>query len=355
MTPTSRPNPALDEQSKADSARSAVLTAELAVQTMSARRVRHPRIKERLSDLQALMYPVTPDDIILVCGPTGAGKSTLAKFLVEDAMIRNRDAMQRDAGLIPAIYVEAPSSGEREFCWALLYHQILGQLEGEVPMRRHAYSVDPVTNRLAVPGRLAANSLAALRTAVERALRDRGTAHVVIDEAAHVMQHQNLRRLTANMNTLKSLSNVSGAQFVLTSSYDLFQMMSLSGQLARRTQVLHFDRYRSDSPEDVLAFRGCVRWFETALPQLFDGRLMQYSEALQENTLGCIGTLRDVLCRAARFMVAADGRSPALLQRSLLTDAQRNRILEEILEGEEAINPGLTHASLRTSAVKKVA
>ena len=30
------------------------------------------------------------------------------------------------------------------------------------------------------------------------------------------------------------------------------------------------------------------------------------------------------------------------LERALLTDAQRTRILEEILEGEAAINPSLT-------------
>lgn len=331
------------------------VTATQAIQALSVRRVRHPRIKDRLADLHALMYPVTTDDIILVCGPTGVGKSTLAKFLVEDAFKNHQVEMDRDAGLIPAIYVEAPSSGEREFCWALLYHQILGQLEGDLPMRRHAYSVDPVSNRLSIPPGLNPNSLAALRTAVERALRDRGTTHVVIDEAAHIMQHQNMRRLTGNMNTLKSLSNRSGAQFVLTSSYDLFQMMSLSGQLARRTQVLHFDRYRQDNDTDIRAFRGCVQWFEKALPELFGGRLLPYSDVLHENTLGCVGTLRDVLCRAARFMAAADGWQPELLQRCLQTDAQRNRILEEILDGEEAINPGLTHAALRKGASKKVA
>ncbi|WP_232504997.1 ATP-binding protein [Rubrivivax gelatinosus] len=331
------------------------MTADHAVTALSAHRVRHPRITERLNDLSALMYPVSTDDIILVCGPSGVGKSTLSRFLVEDAVRGSQAAMNRDAGLVPAIYVEAPSSGEREFSWALLYQNILSQLEGELPMRRHAYSVDPATNRLSILPGLSPNSLAALRTAVERALRDRGTTHVVIDEAAHIMQHQNTRRLTANMNTLKSLSNRSGAQFVLSSSYDLFQMMSLSGQLARRTQVLHFDRYRQDNDSDVRAFRSCVQWFEKQLPELFAGRLLPYSEVLHDNALGCIGTLRDVLTRAARFMAAKGGWSPELLRRCLLTDAQHKRILEEILEGEEAINPGISHTAIRPRSPKKAA
>ncbi len=122
-----------------------------------------------------------------------------------------------------------------------------------------------------------------------------------------------------------------------------------------RTQVLHFDRYREDNDTDIVAFKSCIQWFEKALPELFKGNLLPYSDVLHENTLGCVGTLRDVLCRAARFMAAADGWSPALLQRGMLTDAQRNQILEEILEGEEAINPGVTLAKLRKSAAKKVA
>src|SRR5262249_55339311 len=158
--------------------------------------------------------------------------------------------------------------------------------------------------------------------------------------AAHIMQHQNLRRLTSNMNTLKSLSNRSGAQIVLSSSYDLFQMVSLSGQLARRTQVIHFDRYRQGNDADIRDLMRCVQWFGQAIAELFGGRLLPYSQVLHENTLGCIGTMRDVLSRAARFMAADGGWSPKHLERALLTDAQRNRILEEILEGEEAINPG---------------
>ncbi|WP_233411652.1 hypothetical protein [Paraburkholderia kururiensis] len=75
---------------------------------------------------------------------------------------------------------------------------------------------------------------------------------------------------------------------------------------------------------------------------LWGGELTRYAEAPHENTLGCIGTLSSVLVRAAR-LAEADGRwSAEALRRALLTAAQPDRILTEILDGEEAINPGLT-------------
>lgn len=87
------------------------------------------------------------------------------------------------------------------------------------------------------------------------------------------------------------------------------------------------------------------------LPHLWGEKLVQYTQALHENTLGCIGTLSSVLTRAAKF-AEADGRwTETALERALLTDAQRTRILEEILEGEAAINPSLTRNLPRNKAV----
>lgn len=189
------------------------------------------------------------------------------------------------------------------------------------------------------------NSLAALRSAVGRGLSERETGFLVIDEAAHIIrQTRGTGKLEIQLDTLKSLANEgkTKTQMVLIGSYDLYRLMSLSGQLARRTHVLHFERYRDDRPEDVAAFENCIRRFENELPHLWKGELLQYAAELHRNTLGCIGTLSSVLIRAAR-LAEKDGRwSVQALQRAVLSDAQRNKILEEILEGEEAINPGLT-------------
>lgn len=311
-------------------------------QTLSTLRIKHSRIAQMMTELKTLIYPESQDSILLVCGPTGVGKSTLSRHMVDGALADAAKAMNDNAGLIPAVYVEAPSSGESDFSWRLFYQRILAQLDGDVRMPKHAFGIDAETGRLVRPRGPSSNSLAALRTAVERGLRERGTQFLVIDEAAHIIRQSQRHRLEIQLDTLKSLANECGTQIVLVGSYDLYQLVSLSGQLARRTHVMHFERYRQDSDADIRAFKACVQKFQDALPNLWGQQLVQHAAALHENTLGCIGTLSAVLTRAAKLAQADSKWSVDALRRALLTEAQRLRILEEVLDGEAAINPGLT-------------
>lgn len=307
---------------------------------LSQMRIRHPRVMDMKDELSTLIYEGSQDSILLVCGPTGVGKTTLAEIMVESAIQESKSLMDRDAGIIPAIYVEAPSSGETEFSWRLFYHRILAELEGSFSMPKTAYGVDITTNQMVKPGGSSRNTLSALRLAVGRAMRERKVQFLVIDEAAHIIRQT--RQMQRQLDTLKSIANECEAQILLIGSYDLYQLVSLSGQLARRTHVLHFERYRQDRPEDENAFHACVKKFQSQLPNLWGEQLMRHAYALQENVLGCVGTLNTVLTRAA-VLAGKDGKwSVEALRRAFLTDAQRDRILTEILEGETAINPGLT-------------
>lgn len=189
------------------------------------------------------------------------------------------------------------------------------------------------------------NRLSDLRTAVELSLKNRGTRFIVVDEAAHIINRCQPQQLQPQLDTLKSLSNKCGVQWVLLGSYDLFDLMSLSGQLARRAHVVHFNRYRLDSDTEVRWFNGCLKQLAKGLPALQNLDLLPYAEAFHQTTLGCIGTLRDVLMRL-NSLVASKGWSEDALCTALLTDAQVTQITREVLEGEERIAPGLHRHSL---------
>lgn len=284
-------------------------------------------------------------DLILVCGPTGVGKSTLGHFLVEEELKKHAEEMAGNPGFMPAIRIEAPASGEKEFSWRLFYQRILHALEGELDAPRTAYGVDPETGRVVRPRGNNTNRLSGMRTAVERSLRNRGTRFIVIDEAAHIINQCPPARLAQQLDTLKSLSNEYGVQWVLLGSYDLFDLMSLSGQLARRTHVVHFSRYRLDQDNDVRCFKSCLKQLAKGMPALQAIDLVGYADAFHQTTLGCIGTLRTVLMRLDR-LVASKGWSEDALCTALLTEAQVTQITREVLEGEERIAPGLHRNSL---------
>ena len=304
--------------------------------------IMHTRMKQVKNELDCLLYPGSQDSILMVCGPTGVGISSLARYLVKMENERCLADMQSDAGFIPAIYVEARSSGEDGFSWRLFYQSVLEQLDSELELPKYDYGVDSSTGRMTSTRSPRDRTLAGLRTSLERALRYRKTRFLVLDEAAHICHQTGRNRLKIQLDTLKSLANQAGVQIVLVGSYDLFELMSLSGQLARRTHVVHFERYRQDKDDDILAFRGCVKQFQDAASSLWGQGLMPHCDVLHDNTLGCIGTLSAVLTRAAR-LAENDGKwSTEHLRTALLSELQRQRILEEILDGEAAINPALT-------------
>lgn len=314
-------------------------------------RIRHPRIACTIEECQLMLTAGSSADLILVCGPTGVGKSTLGHFLVTEELKLQAGEMATNPGFMPAIRVEAPASGEKEFSWRLFYQRILHELEGELDAPRTAYGVDPETGKVVRPRGNNTNRLSGLRTAVERSLRNRGTRFIVVDEAAHIINQCPPARLAQQLDTLKSLSNEYGVQWVLLGSYDLFDLMSLSGQLARRAHVVHFGRYRHDQDADVRCFNGCLKQLAKGMSALQNLDLVRYAEAFHQTTLGCIGTLRAVLMRLDR-LVASKGWSEDALCTALLTDAQVTQITREVLEGEERIAPGLHRNSLSMDTVR---
>lgn len=323
------------------------------VDPLATLRIRHARLAQLMSDLDSLLDP--EGDILAIMGPTGAGKSVLGDYLVANALREAAEAMRAKPGLVPALRVEAVSSGEDEFSWRLFYQGILERLGEDLSMPRLDYEVDPGTGRLLRARRSSLNTLAGLRTAVERALVARQVRFLVVDEAAHIFRQCSPRKLIIQLDTLKSLSNTSNVQLVLIGSYDLYELLFLSGQLARRIHVVHFPRYREDVEADVRAFRACVQQFQNAHKELWGSALMEYADALMENTLGCVGTLKSVVKRAAKFAKGRGGWSLEVLRSALLTQTQREQILREILEGEHRIAPGVTRElhHPKTSAVKK--
>ena len=106
------------------------------------------------------------------------------------------------------------------------------------------------------------------------------------------------RRLSDQLDVIKSIANRTGTVHVLLGTYELLAFRNLSAQLSRRSIDIHFPRYRADDPNDRKMFLTVLRSFEQQLPLSEPPDLMKEWEYLYERSVGCVGVLKDWLVRA---------------------------------------------------------
>ncbi len=297
--------------------------------------VRHPRMGEAVDNVMTLSAPNTGTDIILMIGPTGVGKSASTATIRRKVLETCGSEMSADPGFIPIVDIEAPASGEPNFSWRMLYTR-LGEALCEPLLDRKAPT--HAERRILPAGVTAKTTVAALRVSIESALEHRRTRLVVIDEAAHILANCGEAKLIAHMNALKSLANLSGVTLMLVGSYDLYKLPMLSGQLARRTAIVHLPRYMKGSERDENCFRRSLLALQMKLPLDPIPDLECYSENLQQACVGCVGTLKDTLMRALAMALEKRGKwKNEYLRKSLLPEAPLTAILEETLQGERLL------------------
>ena len=312
--------------------------------------VAHPHLKETHQRLwQAIQQP-TGTSLIFVFGPTGVGKTTLRCRLEQQLWEAGRAAIERDPGHIPVVGLEVAVADADSFRWRDYYKRALIALD------------EPMIDRKILPAPIASERAelrdsgrykvtAELRWALEQALRHRRPAAFVVDEAQHFKRIASGRRLLDQMDTLKSLANLSGITHILIGTYELLAFAHLSAQLDRRSYEIHFPRYHIDIPEEMLAFKRVLLTFQRHLPLTGEPDLVAQAEYFYEHSLGCVGVLKDWLTRALAATLE-DGQetlTQAILEKQALPTRKLLRMAREIREGEDTlIADGRAQTELRS-------
>ena len=308
--------------------------------------VAHPRLKEAHGTLMSALRRPGGASMILVFGPTGVGKTTLRLRVERQLIEESLPELERDPGRLPVVALEAVASEVGQFNWKDYYLRALTALEE--PMARHKIDYGqwgerptPVAirrDRLGQPETWRA-AAPALRRALEQALLQRRPSAFIVDEAQHLGKMASGRRLLDQMDTLKSLSAMTGTVHVLIGTYELLRLADLSAQLSRRSTEIHFGRYRAECAEDQLAFRSVLLTFQRHLPLAVEPDLVGHYEYLYERSVGCVGVLKSWLNRALAAVLEEGGGS--LGESHLAGQAEPARKLlslaREIKEGEEAL------------------
>jgi energy-coupling factor transporter ATP-binding protein EcfA2 len=300
----------------------------------------HPRLLAAREDLLNAIHEVAPNSLILLMGPTGVGKTTLRAKVEQILTTAMLPELRADPVRLPVVSVEciAPESGT--FSWRDHFRRLLLQMNEPLV----DYKVNPeapvrMGERATkfLPGARAAGSQ--YHHAVEQALHFRRPVAVLLDEAQHLARMSSGRRLSDQLDVIKSLANCTRTVHVLLGTYELLAFRNLSAQLSRRSIDIHFPRYHVDDSNDRKIFLAVLRSFEQQIPLSEPPRLVEAWEYLYERSIGCVGVLKDWLVRALTGVFRRNANALTLrdLQAQAPSVAQCDKMLSEALEGEVSL------------------
>jgi hypothetical protein len=301
--------------------------------------IAHPRLAEAHDELVKVIRRPAGASLLFVYGPTGVGKTTLRLGVQKKLMEEVRLELERDPGRIPVAGVEVISPGSGNFNWKDYYARALGALSE--PLIEHKLEPNGQEPGRDGHGRQSTRrgTEQALRKALEECLCHRRPLAFFNDEAQHFKKMASGRRLLDQMDAIKSLSSLGGTVQVLIGTYELVDLTNLSAQLSRRSRKIHFSRYRTDSDEDVAAFKSVVLTFQRYLPLAETPDLVREWAYLYEGCLGCVGVLKDWLNRALGEALQGEGK--VLTREHLEKCAEPTRewvsMARELEEGEKRL------------------
>jgi hypothetical protein len=299
----------------------------------------HPRLQDTHQALVRAIQQPAGAPLILVFGPTGVGKTTLRRGIEKQLIDAALPGLTQDPGRIPVVGLEAVAGEAGQFNWKDYYIRALRALDE--PLIAYKIGDQPQNNRRESADGVPLHQAAApeLRRAWEQALRYRRPAAVLVDEAQHLKRMPSGRRLLDQMDVLKSLAALTETVHVLFGTYELVGLATLSAQLSRRSREIHFGRYHMDNPGDRQAFQNVLFTFQRHLPLAQEPDLVGQVDYLYEQSVGCIGVLKEWLNRAlaAALEDGAATLTTPYLQREAEPARKLLRLAREIQEGEEAL------------------
>lgn len=306
------------------------------------RTVMHTEMERVCGELMDVILETSDTTLVFLIGPTGCGKTTILRLIQIRIAERLMAELLTDAGKFPSVSVEVPAPESSAFPWKDFYKRMLRAMEDPFVDQSAKYcGVRGGQRTAAEDGQALSRGSSAqdFRLAVERAFQHRQPAAVLLDEAQHFLKIASGKKLLNQMDIIKSLANMTNVVQVLIGTYELIAFLNLSGQLSRRSTVIHFPRYHAEDPADIRLFGSVVLAFQRHMPFEEEPNLLPHIEYLYARTIGCVGILKDWLLKAYGMALRSKARTLNLshLKARALSIAQCRTMLAEARAGEEKL------------------
>jgi energy-coupling factor transporter ATP-binding protein EcfA2 len=320
------------------------------LQRFRDKKVGHVKAKACLNELILLTENPRPESIIVLIGPGGSGKTTLLGRLKKHLANFYQERMAKDPGFLPFLSIEAVAGLDGTFNWKDGLTRVLAEA-GEVLINQKAISRFEVELDGEAVSRLRSLVREELRRALENLVKSRDVPLLIVDEASALLMTRKRMSPLLPFEILKSLAVVLKIPIVLSGAYDLLGILDGTGQLVRRSDVVHLSRYLAEgSTEDFVEGRYVSipdrEHFRDALHSLLNAMEIEKETDFTEHvdyfmmkSVSCVGNLKDWLDRA--FVKALAQEKPVLTLRIIKRTALKNKLLikltNEAILGEKAL------------------
>lgn len=250
------------------------------------KKLHHKTYRDALSALQTELAYSDIGEVIVLTGPSRAGKTSLLKRLAREYLDASGGNPMSEN---PFVYVLALNRAqEGRFSSKAFYADLLRALEHPA----YSTSLENALIRKANVDRVDRRNTSDLMAACEHALRHLRTRFLAIDEAQHIEWHGRSAHVrTAILDSFKSFAASAGVTLVLSGAYPIVRMLRSSNHMVGRSSIVELEPY-GVTKEGAVEFLKVLEWyskgitFESGVTSLSD-----WAEYIYTYSLGVVGAV----------------------------------------------------------------
>lgn len=296
----------------------------------------HPKLTHAFEEVKRATSLATGPRVVILTGPSGVGKSTLGQRLYEHLARRHLEEIKADKGCIPVMWGNAISPLTGGFKWKDFYarllrrhDKVLAEQKFLLPIQSELFLDDPRFRSIAQC------TADVLRWQAEECMRQRKTRYLIIDEAHHMLMVRGADALEHQFEAIKSLTLETDAIIVLCGTYKLLDIRDMSGQLVRRSRIIHFPRYDCLKQVDQTDFASALGCLQDHLPLARVPDLVDDDQYFYLKSASCIGNLKEWLNRSLEYCLeTGEPLTRKVTDRTALSNAALRTLYEEAQAGE---------------------